>query len=63
MKRLLVIGGALLALSTMDLFAGNNKSMGNGDAQLVSGNNTLNSDTIPKKDTTKRRDSLVLNLK
>jgi uncharacterized protein YneR len=59
MKKLLIISSALIAFSAVNLFA-NDNSNSNGQAQAISGYNQATSDTVPKKDTTKKKtDSLT----
>jgi hypothetical protein len=48
MKKLIIIGSALVAISAVNLFA-NEPPVNNGKVQSLSALNTINSDTTPKK--------------
>ncbi len=54
MKKLLIIGSTLFAFSAVSLFANDTKLVHN-----VNGQATI-TDTVPKKDSTKKKDTAVL---
>ncbi|MFT3934640.1 MAG: hypothetical protein QM726_13535 [Chitinophagaceae bacterium] len=57
MKKLIVISSALIAFSAVNLFA-NDNNVNNGKAQAISASQ-YSLDTVPKKDTTKKKDSIA----
>lgn len=57
MKKLLIIGSTLFAFSAVSLFANDSRAVYNGNGQATI------SDTVPKKDTTKKKDTAVLQLR
>jgi hypothetical protein len=62
MKKLLIISSALIAFSAVNLFA-NDNSNSNGQAQAIFGYNQASLDTVPKKDTTKKKtDSITFQI-
>lgn len=62
MKKLLIVSSALIAFSAVNLFA-NDSSNSNGQAQAISGINQASLDTVPKKDTTKKKtDSITFQI-
>jgi len=59
MKKLIIISSILIAFSAANLFAGNN----NSNAQLITAGKT-SMDTVPKKDTLKKKkDSVTFQIK
>ena len=57
MKKLLIIGSVLFAFSAVSLFANDTKAVHN-----VNGQATI-ADTVPKKDTTRKKDTVFLQLR
>ena len=55
MKKLLIIGSAIVAFSAVNLLASNNSNAHTLSSYTVS-------DTVPKKDTTKKRDTTFAQL-
>jgi hypothetical protein len=57
MKKLLIIGSTLFAFSAVSLFANNTNAVynGNGQATIM--------DTVPKKDSTKKKDTVLIQLR
>ena len=57
MKKLLIIGSTLFAFSAVNLFANDSNAVYNGNGQATI------SDTVPKKDTAKKKDTTVIKLR
>jgi len=62
MKKLIIISSALIAFSAVSLFANDNSH--NVNAQAITADNHLAMDTVPKKDTSKKKtDSITYQIK
>jgi hypothetical protein len=57
MKKLLIIGSTLFAFSAVSLFANNTNAVYNGNGQATI------TDTVPKKDSTKKKDTVLIQLR